>query len=125
MGGEVLYQGITQSAVVSVEKLNLARQMRQLPTAAEQYAWELLRNRRCLGLKFRRQQVIRGLIVDFYCAEYRLVIELDGEVHETQQDYDRARDAVLQAEDIQVLRVRNQRVRENGYLEAIVRELLF
>ncbi|CAK0750008.1 putative DNA methylase [Gammaproteobacteria bacterium] len=109
-GGEVnkvKHYGITQSALVSAEKLNLARQMRQLPTDAETQAWELLRNRRCHGLKFRRQQVIRGLIVDFYCPELRLVLELDGEIHQQQAEYDAARDALFAAEDITVLRVPN------------------
>ena len=69
--------------------------MRKLPTTAEAKAWELLRNCRCLGLKFRRQQVIRGLIVDFYCAEKRLAVELDGDIHALQQEYDQQRDAVL------------------------------
>lgn len=49
------YLGITRNAAVSAEKLNFARQMRKLPTKVEAEAWELLRDRRCLGLKFRRQ----------------------------------------------------------------------
>ena len=62
-------------------KVALAKAQRQEPTAAEAAAWALLRNRRCLGLKFRRQHVIRGFIVDFYCVELRLAIEVDGTVH--------------------------------------------
>lgn len=108
LGGEVKHHGITQSAHVSAEKLNLAKQMRQLPTEAEALAWELLRDRRCNGLKFRRQQVIRGFIVDFYCAEKRLAIELDGAIHDTQMEYDQARDAFLKTLDVQVVRIRNE-----------------
>ena len=104
-GGEVK---VTGHAPVSREKLDLARQMRKLPTDAEARAWEMLRNRRCLGLKFRRQQVILGLIVDFYCPEKRLALELDGEVHAQQQDYDQARDAVLAQGGIRVARIRNE-----------------
>jgi very-short-patch-repair endonuclease len=104
------YSGITQNATVSAEKLNLARQMRKRPTTAEAEAWELLRDRRCLGLKFRRQQVIRGFIVDFYCVEKRLAVELDGDVHDLQPDYDQQRDAVLRIEDITVLRIRNEQL---------------
>ena len=110
LGGEVSFSkhhGITQSARVSTEKLGLARKMRKLPTNAEAQAWELLRDRRCLGFKFRRQQVIRGLIVDFYCPELRLVVEVDGEIHQQQAEYDAARDAVMAAENITVLRVPN------------------
>ncbi len=108
LGGEVKHYGITQSAHVSAEKLNLAKQMRQLPTEAEALAWELLRDRRCNGLKFRRQQVIQGFIVDFYCAEKRLAIELDGAIHDEQKEYDQARDAFLKTLDVQVVRIRNE-----------------
>jgi adenine-specific DNA methylase/very-short-patch-repair endonuclease len=107
LGGEVP-PPITGHAFVSAEKLNFAKQMRQLPTEAEENVWALLRNRRCNGLKFRRQQVILGFIVDFYCAEQRLAIELDGEIHETQRDYDHARDALLAQAHIRVVRLRNE-----------------
>ncbi|MER2604175.1 MAG: DUF559 domain-containing protein, partial [Candidatus Competibacter phosphatis] len=105
LGGEV---NVTGHAPVSPEKLNLARQMRKLPTTAEAQAWEMLRDRRCLGLKFRRQQVILGLIVDFYCAEKRLALELDGEIHDQQWEYDQARDALLAQGGIRVVRIRNE-----------------
>src|SRR4051794_15559899 len=73
---------VTRRACLDAGKLALARQFRQQPTHSEAIAWQLLRNRRILGLKFRRQQVIAGFIVDFYCAAARLVLELDGKVHE-------------------------------------------
>jgi very-short-patch-repair endonuclease len=57
-----------------------ARQLRQSETLAEEIAWNLLRDRKAFGLKFRRQQPLGGYIVDFYCHELRLIIELDGEV---------------------------------------------
>ena len=109
LGGEV---NVTGHAFVSAEKLQLAKQMRKHPTAAEARAWELLRNRRCLGLKFRRQQVIQGFIVDFYCAEKRLAIELDGGIHESQQEYDQARDAALMQAGVRVIRIRNEDLSE-------------
>lgn len=58
-------------------KLERARQLRWRQTPAERRAWQLLRNRRLLGLKFRRQHRIRGFIVDFYCHELQLVLEID------------------------------------------------
>jgi very-short-patch-repair endonuclease len=73
---------LIRGATVSAEKRALARKFRREPTSSEQLAWELLRNRKCLGLKFRRQQVIRGYIVDFYCAELRLALEIDGPIHQ-------------------------------------------
>ena len=72
---------ITRGARVSKEKRELARTFRREATCSERRGWEWLRDRRGLGLKFRRQQVIRGYIVDFYCAELRLVLEIDGGVH--------------------------------------------
>ena len=55
--------------------------MRRLDSLAEKLAWVLLRNRRMFGLKFRRQVPIDHFIVDFYCHELRLIIELDGTIH--------------------------------------------
>jgi very-short-patch-repair endonuclease len=67
-----------------------------------------------LGLKFRRQHVIHGLIVDFFCVELDLVLEVDGSVHESKDavDYDIARSTYLQAHGFRVLRVRNEDVSE-------------
>ena len=71
----------------------LARRLRRSQTPAETAAWEILRDRRCLGLKFRRQVVVYGFVADFYCAELKLAIELVGGVHGTPDviAYDRAR----------------------------------
>jgi very-short-patch-repair endonuclease len=73
---------VVRHARVSAAKRELAREYRRSPTPSERAAWQLLRNRRCHGLKFRRQQPIRGYIVDFYCAEVRLAVEIDGPVHD-------------------------------------------
>ena len=73
-------------------------------------AWSLLRNRRLRGLKFRRQHVLHGFIVDFYCPALRLVLEPDGNAHDgaTQAGYDAARTAWLTAAAYHVIRVRNK-----------------
>lgn len=99
---------VIRGAAVTGEKRDLARQMRQHPTPTEALAWDLVRSQRCLGLKFRRQQVIRGFIVDLYCAELRLAIELDGAVHDTTTDYDTARTQTLASAGIHVIRIRNE-----------------
>ena len=93
-------------------KLQRARELRQQATPAEQRLWELLRNRRMLGLKFRRQYLVAGLIVDFSCAELRLVLEVDGEIHTTpeQLDYDAARTRHLEARGLHGLRIANAEV---------------
>lgn len=91
---------IVRRARVSRSKRDLARRLRRRATEAEIRAWEVLRDRRSLGLKFRRQQVIRGYIVDFYCAELRLAIEIDGSVHDDPDQifYDNLRALHLAAE---------------------------
>ena len=88
----------------------LARQMRREATPGERRLWEALRGRRCLGLKFRRQAIIGGFIVDFYCAELRIAIEVDGSVHEPPdaKARDQDRDTLLAARGIRVMRIRDR-----------------
>ena len=93
-------------------KLALARELRRVPTPAERHAWSLLRNRGVCGLKFRRQHVLHGFIVDFYNEELKLVIELDGRRHDDEQQaaYDAARSHWLQNAGYTILRLRNHQV---------------
>src|SRR5437764_8434742 len=93
----------------------LARSLRRGATPAEAILWAHLRNRRLAGLKFRRQAPRDGYIVDFYCAERSLVVELDGGVHaeREQREYDRFRDGVLREGELTVLRVTHRDV-ESG-----------
>ena len=95
---------------VQAIKLERARALRQRMTAAERVLWQRLRGGRLLGLRFRRQQIIAGFIVDFYCHTARLVIEVDGPVHVFQPDYDAARDDALRLAGLRVLRVSNDDV---------------
>ena len=89
--------------------LSRARHIRTEDTPAEKLAWELLRNRRLFGLKFRRQVAIDRFIVDFYCHELQLIVELDGEVHDdpAQIDKDDQRNLKLKELGYQILRVAN------------------
>jgi len=102
-------------------KVALAKGNRHGPTEAEAVAWALLRNRRCLGLKFRRQHVIRGFIVDFYCAELRLAVEVDGTVHggRAQAEYDEARSQALAQAGVIVVRINNEHVSEAGLVALV------
>jgi len=90
--------------------LTHARQLRREATDAERRAWELLRGRRLLGLRWRRQQVIGPFIVDFYCAQLRLAIELDGPIHEEEGHpaRDLSRDAQIATLGVRVIRIRNE-----------------
>jgi very-short-patch-repair endonuclease len=67
--------------------------------------------------------VIDGFIIDFYCHEVGLVVEVDGGIHDEQQEYDAERDKVLMQRGIQIVRIRNEEVRQNlaGVLERIAR----
>jgi type I restriction enzyme S subunit len=87
-----------------------ARAMRKNPTDAEALFWELVRDRRFLGLKFRRQHQLGDYVADFYCHEYRLVVELDGGVHRTKQKKDLKRDAWMVSQGFKVLRIRNEQL---------------
>lgn len=104
--------------------LERARQLRQNATPAEQILWQALRNRQLNGLKFRRQHPIGRFILDFYCAEKRLAVEVDGGQHadpEQRRD-DEARTAALAAHGITVLRFWNHEVL--NHLEAVLQAIL-
>ena len=91
------------------------RELRQDSTDAEKLLWAELRNRRLKGLKFRRQHPLDKFIVDFYCNEKKLVVELDGALHDEKmnKDYDEARTALLAGLNVFVVRFRNEEVINN------------
>jgi len=95
---------------INPEKLAEAKRMRREMTAEEKALWSYLRTNRFKGLHFRRQQVISGFIVDFYCHAAGLVIEVDGPVHSAQVEYDQERDAILIGLGLHVLRIRNEEI---------------
>ena len=89
--------------------LDFAKTMRHNSTDAEHLMWQLLRAKRFMNLKFRRQHVIKPYIVDFYCHEIGLVIELDGSQHGTDDaiEYDAERTKFLEALGLTVVRYWN------------------
>ena len=91
------------------------RELRQSSTKVEKILWEYLRNRNLDGLKFRRQHPIYKFIADFYCHEKKLVVELDGTVHDDKMNaqYDEARTYELKGSGITVIRFRNSEVENN------------
>ncbi len=98
------------------------KELRNHSTSAEATLWKLLRGKQIAGLKFRRQHSVGPYILDFYCPQIKLAIELDGEVHNRQQDYDEQRSYFLnKVEGIEVLRFENRTVFENS--EQIIREI--
>ncbi len=98
-----------------------ARELRADLTPSEARLWRALRNRAAGGLKFRRQVPFGSYIVDFYCAEQKLVVEVDGSVHDSQVAYDSERTAWLESNGLKVIRVRNEDVMYR--LEAVLDEI--
>jgi very-short-patch-repair endonuclease len=89
-----------------------SRNMRKNPTEAEELLWSKLRGRRLNKLKFRRQQHLKGFILDFYCESARLGVEVDGEIHleKEQHEYDNQRIKFLAEFGIKILRFTNDQV---------------
>jgi very-short-patch-repair endonuclease len=96
----------------------LARELRKRQTPAEEILWKNLRNRQFLGNKFLRQHPIffyyghseAFFIADFYCREYRLVIEIDGASHEYQKEYDKFRTHIINDLGVKVVRFKNDEI---------------
>jgi very-short-patch-repair endonuclease len=106
----------------------MARDLRRAPTRSEQLLWQRLRARRLDGFKFRRQHPLGRFVLDFYCMERRLAIEVDGDIHDDPatvvRDADRA--ALIRDGHIQLLRFRAEDVEHNigGVLEKIRQALM-
>jgi adenine-specific DNA-methyltransferase len=97
------------------------RELRQNATDAEQLLWKVLRNRQVCNAKFRRQYLFRTYILDFYCPEIKLAIELDGGQHLEQEGYDRRRTEELNSYGIRMVRFWNHEVLQ--HLEDVVKEI--
>ena len=87
-----------------------ARRMRGEMTEAEEKLWEKLRRKKFSGHKFRRQHLVGPYIVDFYCPARKLVIEVDGPIHETRQAYDQKREDDLVGLGFRIIRFKNKEV---------------
>ena len=96
--------------------IEIARQLRKEQTSSEKKLWQVLRNRKFLGLKFLRQHPIvfeidgrlRFFVADFYCAEKKLVLEVDGKIHKHQLERDKERDLIIEKLGLKVLRIKNE-----------------
>ena len=90
-----------------------ARELRQEMTPAEKLLWSRLRSKQLNGLKFRRQHPLGPFIADFYCAAHRLVVEVDGDIHDLQAERDAARTEQFEQHGYRVIRFRNEQVLNN------------
>jgi very-short-patch-repair endonuclease len=127
--GNIRGFGGTYSSMLSYNR-NLkepSRQLRRNMTDAEGLFWSRVRRKQLSGVQFYRQKIIGDYIVDFYCPQARLVVEIDGSQHyqETEIEKDMLRDDYLRAQGLKVLRFSNREVLQNmaGVLETVCGEI--
>ncbi|MEI8047534.1 MAG: endonuclease domain-containing protein [Bacteroidota bacterium] len=110
----------------------LCRENRKNMTDSERIIWELVRNRKIDGKKFLRQHKIiyenvfydcHFFIADFYCAEEKLIVEIDGKIHENQKEFDDWRTLELNQLGIRVLRIENEDVTNEIYVTNSIKEM--
>ena len=111
---------ITSGQNVQPDRLAFAKRLRREMTPAERRLWKALRRNALDGFHFRRQQVIEGYIVDFYCDAAKLAIELDGGVHQEQWQYDESRDTAISRLGVRVLRISNEAMLDS---EAVIEHI--
>jgi very-short-patch-repair endonuclease len=102
-----------------------ARHLRKTGTSAEKKLWSRLRNRQLIGLKFRRQEAIGDRVVDFFCKEAKIAIELDGSGHarHSNQTADLDKEIELYEKGIRVLRFSNHSILAN--LDGVLNEIIY
>lgn len=102
------------------DALYFARELRKDQTTSEIFLWKLIRKKRLLGLRFLRQYRIEHsnimsiknyFFVDLYCHELKLIIEVDGEIHLLQKEYDQEREDILTQMGYNVYRIKNEEVK--------------
>ena len=95
----------------------IARRLRKESTSSEKLLWEKLRGKKLDGLKFLRQhpvfyridkEWVEFFVADFYCSELKLIIELDGPIHEYHEEEDKERDMKLESRGFMVMRIKNE-----------------
>ncbi len=100
--------------------IDLARELRKNQTPEEKLLWQFLRNRKLKGVKFLRQHPItyqnlnndfQFFISDFYSAEKKLILEVDGKIHDFQKEYDQSREEILKGLGLKVIRFKNDELK--------------
>jgi len=101
-----------------------ARELRQVETETEKILWQALRGKRLNGLKFRRQHPYEHYVLDFFCVEHQLAVELDGSVHDVldQAAYDEERTNFLNEHGLHIIRFRNEDVKKN--LSSVLQKII-
>ena len=101
------------SPEIKRKMVEVAREFRKEPTRSEVILWDALRGKTLDGIKFRRQQPVGYFVVDFYNSDYRLVIEVDGLIHETQKEADAFRQQILEELGLNILRIKAEVAEKN------------
>ena len=99
----------------------IVRELRRRSTHTEKILWEKIRGHRFMGLKFKRQEPIifdydnkrRFFVADFLCLNNKTVIEIDGKIHDYQQEHDKFRDEILTTLGYKVIRIKNEEILNN------------
>lgn len=114
--------GLIRRQYLTDGKLHQARELRKRMTSAEKILWQYLRKNQ-LGFKFRRQQIVEGFIVDFFCEKAMLTIEIDGLIHQTkgQRKIDELRRKVFEAKGLKEIRFKNEEIEEN--IDLVISEI--
>lgn len=117
-------KNIVRGQRVSTKQLENAKELRREMTPAEKTLWKYLKANRLDGLHFRRQQIVHGYFVDFYCHQHELIVEVDGGIHELQKEYDAEREEYLVGLGFRIIRFPNDEINKNikGVLQKIVEE---
>ncbi len=106
----------------SPELRQRAKELRKRMTPAERTLWSRLRGHQLGGLKIRRQHPLGRFIADFYCTDARLVLEVDGGIHDRLVERDAARTEYLEQRGFEVMRIRNEEIEQN--IEKVLAEIL-
>ena len=109
-----MYYGAT------VQTLKKAKQLRLKMTKPELILWERLKGKQLMGLRFRRQHPVNIYIADFYCHTLKLVIEIDGNIHDSQKQYDLGRTKDMEMYGLKIIRFKNSEI-ENNVNEVIMK----
>lgn len=117
-------KNIVRGQRVSAKQLEGVKELRRGMTPAEKVLWKHVKANKLNGLHFRRQQIVHGYFADFYCHQHELIVELDGGIHEFQQEYDADREAYLIALGFRIIRFSNEEIERDlkGVLQKIVEE---
>ena len=115
-------QNVVRGQRVFAKQLENAKELRREMTPAEKILWKEVKANKLYGLHFRRQQIVHGYFADFYCHQHELIVEVDGGIHQRQQEYDAEREEYLRVLGFRIIRFTNDEITENvrGVLQKIV-----